>query len=1204
MATVPPLGAASTFAILAGTTVTNTGTSNINGDVGVSPGSAITGFPPGVISGGGLHADDALATQAEADLATAFGDLSAEPVSTILANSELGGKTLDSGVYDFNVAAATLNGTLTLDGQGDPNAVFIIRMGTTLTTGTDAAVDLINGAHAGNIFWQVGTSATIGTGTVFQGSILASTSITLNTSASIAPGRALAISGAVTMDTNASSSVFTTPLTITANNQTNVYGAAEPPLTVTYSGFINGDTSASLTTQPTVSTTGPDGSHVGNYSITASGAVDPDYTITYVAGTNTITQAPLTITANDRSKTYGALPTLTATYNGFVNGDTAANLTKLPTLTTNATAASPVSGNPYSITAAGAVDPDYAISYVPGTLTVTQAPLTITADDKSKTLGAALPTLTASYVGFVNNDTAASLTTPPTLTTTATASSSVAGSPYPITASNAVDSNYAISYAPGTLTVTSTQAHLIITANDQTNVYGAAQPALTVSYSGFINGDTAASLTTAPTLTTNGPTGSHVGVYSITASGAVDPNYTITYVVGTLTVTQAPLTITADDKSKTFGAALPTLTASYVGFVNNDTAASLTTLPTLSTTATASSSVAGSPYPITASGAVDPDYAISYAPGTLTVTSTQAHLIITATDQTNVYGAALPILTVSYSGFINGDTAASLTTPPTLATTEVAGSHVGAYSITASGAVDPNYTITYVVGTLTVTPAALTITADDQSKLYGAALPTLTTSDVGFVNGDTSANLTTAPTVTTTATAASHVSGNPYSIIASGAVDPDYAITYASGTLTVAPAPLIITADNQTKVVGAALPTLTASYSGLVNGDTSATFADAPNTPPSLATTATADSPVAGSPYAISASGALNPDYTIRYAAGTLTVTPTTTPPPTISGTVFLDLNASGSIDAADPGLAGRVVFLDLNHDGTLDAGDPTTTTDANGNFTFTGASSGTVVVEATSQDTSDRYVVDQTQTSANGTVTIGAVLSTPVAPVKVVPDPFSATPSTDANTAYVQALYHAVLGRTGADSEVDTWLVKMTAGMTSLEVANGFVNSLEHRQDQVNTYYEEFLHRAPDALSVNWVNELLSGVTEENVVEGFLDSPEYQAAHQDSTLFIHDLYLDVLGRQGEATGVAAWQAAVASGATRDAIVTRFVESPEADEQLVDSFYTAFLQRQREAVTSEPWITMLDQPNGAATAVAAGILASPEFDHDATTPQS
>ena len=154
-------------------------------------------------------------------------------------------------------------------------------------------------------------------------------------------------------------------------------------------------------------------------------------------------------------------------------------------------------------------------------------------------------------------------------------------------------------------------------------------------------------------------------------------------------------------------------------------------------------------------------------------------------------------MAASYSGFVNGDTSASLTTQPTLATTATASSHVSGspYPITASGAVDTDYSISYGAGTVTVTPVALTITANNLSKVYGAVLPTLTVSYTGLVNGDTAASLTIDPAVTTTATNTSHVSGSPYTITASGAVDSDYIISYLGGTLTVTPAPLTITAE-------------------------------------------------------------------------------------------------------------------------------------------------------------------------------------------------------------------------------------------------------------------------------------------------------------------------------------------------------------------------------------------------------------------------
>jgi hypothetical protein len=257
---------------------------------------------------------------------------------------------------------------------------------------------------------------------------------------------------------------------------------------------------------------------------------------------------------------------------------------------------------------------DYTTGTASVILTVSKAVLSVTADSKSRIYGAALPTLTASYSGWVNGDTPASLTTPPTLTTMATAASHFGS--YPITASGAVDADYTIGYVAGTLSVTA--APLTITANSQTKQYGAALPKFTASYSGFVNGDTSASLTTPPSFSTTATVASHFGNYTITASGAVDRDYTFNYASGTLTVTAVPLTITANNQSKVYGAALPSLIASYSGFVNGDNSASLTTLPSLSTTATSASHVGS--FPIQAAGAVDPNYSISYVSGTLTVT--------------------------------------------------------------------------------------------------------------------------------------------------------------------------------------------------------------------------------------------------------------------------------------------------------------------------------------------------------------------------------------------------------------------------------------------------------------------------------------------------------------------------------------------------------------------------------------------------------
>ncbi|HKB14235.1 MAG TPA: MBG domain-containing protein, partial [Vicinamibacterales bacterium] len=732
----------------------------------------------------------------------------------------------------------------------------------------------------------------------------------------------------------ASGTLTITPatLTITADNKTKTYGSANPTLTLTYSGFVSGDSAASLTTPPTVATTATAASAVGMYPITVSGGagVSANYEVTYVNGTLTVTAATLTISADNKSRIYGAAnPPLTATYAGFVNGDTAANLTTAPSMATTATASSAV--GTYPITASGAVSANYTIAYVAGALTVTPATLTISANNQTRAYGAGNPTLTVSYSGFVNGDTAASLTTPPTVSTSATPASAVGT--YPIVATGAAaNANYAIAYVNGTLTVT--PAVLTITANDQTRGYGAPNLPLTVSYSGFINGDTAASLTTLPAVSTTATAASPAGTYPIMAAGAVSPNYAISYVNGTLTIAPAALTIAADNKTRAYGAANPTLTASYTGFVNGDTAASLTTPPVLATTAT-STSAAGT-YPITVSGAVSANYAIAFVNGALTVTP--AVLTVTANDQTRPYGAANPPLTVSYSGFVNGDTAAGLTTPPTVSSPATAASAVGTYAITASGAVSANYTIAYVGGTLTVTPAALTITADSKSRVYGAANPPFTVSYAGFVNGDTAAALTAAPTVSSTATASS--AAGAYPITVAGATAPNYSISYVNGTLTVTQATLTVTANDQTRVYGSANPTLTASYSGFVNGDTIASL----TTAATLSTTATTTSAVGT--YPITAGGVVSGNYAVAYVAGTLTIVANTAPsfvkgadqavledaaPQMVSGWATA-ISAGGA-----PGEAAQSVsFVVSNNNITLFAAQPSIS--PNGTLTFTAA--------------------------------------------------------------------------------------------------------------------------------------------------------------------------------------------------------------------------------------------------------------------------
>jgi Bacterial Ig-like domain (group 3)/MBG domain (YGX type)/Right handed beta helix region len=514
------------------------------------------------------------------------------------------------------------------------------------------------------------------------------------------------------------------PLTITADNTSKIYGQTITIVDTefTTSGLLNSDTvtSVSLSSAGTAATATVAGSPYAVVPSSAAGSGLGNYTITYVNGNLTVNPAPLTITADNVSKTYGQTEASTGaafTASGLLNSDSVSSVSfsssgSAPTAT--------VAGSPYAIVpsnAAGSGLGNYTISYVDGSLTVNQAPLTITADNTSKIYGQSVTLVSTAFTtsGLVNSDTVTSVSLS---SAGSAATATVGGSPYAIVPSNAAGSglgNYTISYVDGSLTVN--PAPLTITADNLSKTYGqtASLAGTMFNTNGLLNGNsvTSVTLTSAGASPTATVAGSPYVIVPSNAAGSGLGNYTITYVSGNLTINPAPLTITADNMSKTYGQTEASTGTAFTtsGLLNGD---SVSSVSFSSAGSAPTATVAGSPYAIVPSSAVGSglgNYTISYVDGCLTVN--RAPLTITADNMSKTYGQTVTFTGTAFTsnGLVNSDSVTSvmLTSSGAASTATVAGSP---YTIVPSNAVGSglgNYTISYVNGSLIVNKAIATI---------------------------------------------------------------------------------------------------------------------------------------------------------------------------------------------------------------------------------------------------------------------------------------------------------------------------------------------------------------------------------------------------------------------------------------------------------------------------------------------------------------
>ena len=687
----------------------------------------------------------------------------------------------------------------------------------------------------------------------------------------------------------------TTTVTCTAGPFAYTGSAITPcSVTVTGAGGLN------LSPAPTYS----GNTNAGTASASASFAGDANHTGSSDSKNFTIGQRSLTITAGDRTKTYGNLLVLgtsafTTGSGELVNGDTIASVT----LTSTGAPATANVGSHAVVPSAAVAGPatllsNYDIHYANGNLEVGQRSLTITAGDRTKTYGNLLVLGTSAFTTgsgeLVNGDTIASVT----LTSTGAPATANVGS-HAVVPSAAVAgpatllSNYDIHYANGNLEVG--QRSLTITAGDRTKTYGnllvLGTSAFTTGSGELVNGDTIASVT----LTSTGaPATANVGSHAVVPSAAVAgpatllSNYDIHYANGNLEVGQRSLTITAGDRTKTYGNLLVLGTSAFTTgsgeLVNGDTIASVT----LTSTGAPATANVGSHAVVPSAAVAGPatllsNYDIHYANGNLEVG--QRSLTITAGDRTKTYGNLLVLGTSAFttgSGeLVNGDTIASVTLTSTGAP---ATANVGSHAVVPSAAVAgpatllSNYDIHYANGNLEVGQRSLTITAGDRTKTYGNLLvlgtSAFTTGSGELVNGDTIASVTLTSTgAPATANVGSHAVVPSAAVAGPATLLSNYDIHYANGNLEVGQRSLTITAGDRTKTYGNLLVLGTSAFttgSGeLVNGDT---IASVTLTSTGAAATANVGSHAVVPSAAVAGPATLLSNYDIHYANGNLEV--------------------------------------------------------------------------------------------------------------------------------------------------------------------------------------------------------------------------------------------------------------------------------------------------------------------------------------------
>ncbi len=656
-------------------------------------------------------------------------------------------------------------------------------------------------------------------------------------------------------------------LTLSWTNASKTYtGAAQGPSVSISSGKYGSDDVTVSCDKPRTT--------VGSATATATlgGTKKANYTMSNGTTTFTVTKAPLTVTANANSITYGSAPAANGyTITGFVNSETDSVVTvSSVSYTYNYSQYGAVGSYTITPVVTGFSATNYSFSAAAGTLTVSPKAATVTAANKSTTYGSAAPAFTYTTSGLVNSDTlSGTISYSCSYSATANSANRVAGQ-YDIIPSGLSNSNYTITFTKGKLTVN--KKTVTVTWGTKSWTYDAASHRPTATIGGTVYSE---SVTVS---TYGGDTQVNVGSsYPVSVTAISDSsNYQLPTdgsAATTFAITAATLTVKADNKSVTYGAAVPTYTSTISGYKGSDTSSVITGSATYTCSYKQYSAV--NTYTITpdVTGMSATNYVFSASNGTLTVSAKAA--TVTADNKTITYGAAKPSFTYSTSGLVNGDTLSG-SVSYSCAYTQTQGnanSVAKDYSITPSGLSNGNYTITFIAGTLTVNKKAVTLSWSASSYVYDGSthLPTATvtagskgysgdTVTVATYSGTTSAQ-TNVNSYTTGAATLGGTNGGNYTLTGGTNVSQSWSITAKEVTVTV---------NNESIVYGSAKPSFTNNWDDVkIGSDTLSGTASY-----TCAYTATAGNAnrVVGT-YDVTLSGLSNGNYSITFAKGTLTVT-------------------------------------------------------------------------------------------------------------------------------------------------------------------------------------------------------------------------------------------------------------------------------------------------------------------------------------------